>query len=489
MRPRTIAISSCSLLAVALMIAPASFIEAQQSPPSSSGPSATSTEPKPKTHTVAVTDITLNLDRDGRIDSAKRIKVRLLPEAYGGGFEVAEVLKTGGRVKKGDVLLRFDNEAMDKAVDDAKVELDHAQRRVKIAHNEQTVMKEDNATHLEQAEKARVKAEKEVQIWEKYDGPDSIKQAELGLQGRQFGLDDQKQELAQLEEMYSGTHLAQETKDIVLDRARRGVKMGEEYLKLAKNDETIAKDFRHPQQDEHVHDVLKWSKEDESHAKVGVANAEDRKSMEVESAERGLKDVQKRVKDLEGDRSLLEVKAPADGIMTNIELTPKDNVGARQTICEILDPNALVVKFAAQPEDLRVLAPTQGEGVKQVTLRLPDFPEVKLTGTITEMAEMVTSGGGEANTIPVTVKIEGAANPLIRLGLKCKVHAERALKGVLAVPKSSVKWEGAQAKVKVLGGDGKATDRVVTVGPSNDEMTVVVDGLRAGDEVVIEEKK
>ena len=483
MRPATFAVASFAAVALWLSISPSSAgFSPQESAPAT-------TAAAPKTHKVATEDLTLTFDRDGRIDSAKHVKVRLLPEAYGGGFEVAEVLKRGGRVKKGDVLLRLDSESIDKAIDDAKIDADHAARRLKIAQAEVVVMKEDNATRLEQVAKARTKAEKEVEIWDKYESPDMLRQQELGMMSREFGMADQKQELAQLEEMYSGTHLAQETKDIVLDRARRGVMMGEEYMKLAKNDETVAKQYRHPQRDEQVRDALKWAKEDESHAKVGVTSTEDRKAMDLEGAERGVKDSQEKLADLTADRALLEVVAPADGIMTNIELEAKDNVGARQAICEILDPTDLVVKFSALPEDLRILAPAEGEAVRNVTLRLPDFPEIKLNGTITEMGEMISTGGGEANTIPVTVKIAGASNPMLRLGLKCKVGAERTLKGVLAVPKECIKTEAGKTTCKVLTAGGKTEERTIVVGPSNDKLTMVVEGLKTGDEVVIEEKK
>jgi multidrug efflux pump subunit AcrA (membrane-fusion protein) len=316
-----------------------------------------------------------------------------------------------------------------------------------------------------------------------------LRQAELGLQQREFSLADQKQELAQLEEMYSGTHLAQETKDIVLDRARRGVMMSEEYLKLAKNDDVISRQYRHPMQDMQVRDGVKWSMEDEAHAGITVTTSEDRKAMELDGAQRSLKDAAQRLKDLEADAALLEVKAPADGVMTTIDLDPKDNVNARQTICEILDPANLVVKFAAHPEDLRVLAPAEGEPVREVSLRLPDFPEVQLTGVISEMSEMVAAGGGgaEANTIPVTVKINGGVNPLVRLGLKCKVHADRTLKDVLAVPREAVKWEAGQASVRIAGA-ADSTPRKIIVGPANDKMIVVVEGLKTGDVVLVEEK-
>ncbi len=457
----------------------------------SSAPASQAADSKPSTHTVATTDLVLSLDRDGRIDSANRVKVRLLPEAFNGPFEVMEVVKEGGRVKKGDVLLRLDGEPMEKALDEARFGVDHAKRRLVIAQSEQKMMQEDNVTRLEQAQKAREKSQKELEIWEKYDGPDMLRQSELGLQQREFSLADQKQELGQLEELYSGTHLAQETKDIVLDRARRGVMMSEEYLKLTKNDDVISRQYRHPMQDMQVRDGVKWSMEDEAHAKISVVTSEDRKSMEIEGAQRSLKDAEERLKDLEDDSALLEVKAPADGVMTVVDLEPKDNVSARTTICEVLDPGNLVVKFSAQPEDLRVLAPVDGQGVRQVTLRLPDFPEVKLTGTITEMAEMISAGGGgaEANTIPVTVKIDGASNPMVRLGLKCKVHADRTLSGVLAIPKEAVKWDAGEAKVKVVGADGKEQDRTIIVGPANDKMIMVVEGLKAGDVVAVEEKK
>jgi multidrug efflux pump subunit AcrA (membrane-fusion protein) len=491
-RTPTVAAVSLSILAGGLIVSPLGAMRSVQDAAATT-PSTTPAAEKPKTHKVSSVDMTLNFDRDGRIDSAKRAKVRLLPEAYSGSFEVAEVLKRGGRVKKGDVLLRLDSESIDKAIDEARVAADHANRRLKIAQAEQLIMKEDNITRLEQVSEARVRAEQELHIWEKYDSPDMIKQADLSMQQRENGLVDAKMELAQLEEMYSGTHLAQETKDIVLDRTRRDVKISEEYMALTKNDDTITRQFRHPQRDEQVRDALKWAKEDEAHAKIGVTTTEDRKAMDLEGAERSVKEAADRLKDLETDRGLLEVVAPADGIMTNIDLEPKDNVNGRQTVCEVLDPTDLVVKFSAQPEDLRVLLPEGDEALRQVALRLPDFPEIKLTGTITEMGEMVSAGGGggggEANTIPVTVKIDGALNPFVRLGLKCKVRAERTLKSVIAVPRECVTWENAQAQVKVLDAAGLAQTRAVVVGPSNDKMTMVIEGLKAGDEVVIEEKK
>jgi len=78
---------------------------------------------------------------------------------------------------------------------------------------------------------------------------------------------------------------------------------------------------------------------------------------------------------------------------------------------------------------------------------------------------------------------------MLRLGLKCKVGAERTLKGVLAVPKECIKTEAGKTTCKVLTAGGKTEERTIVVGPSNDKLTMVVEGLKTGDEVVIEEKK
>ncbi len=261
---------------------------------------------------------------------------------------------------------------------------------------------------LQRSEKAgTVKAEKELEIWEKSDSPDMIKQADLGMQSRKFSLADQKQELSQLEEMYSGTHLSQETKDIVLDRTRRGVQMGDEYMKLTKNDDLITRQYRHPQRDEQVRETERAYGRRKTNRTPRWASQRPKIARRwISRTLSGVKGAEKRLTDLQADHKLREVITQADGIMTTIDLDPKDNI-ERQTVCEVLDPTTLVVKFSAQPEDLRVLAPAGGVRCGRFAL-VADFPEVKLTGTITEMGEMIAASGGEANTIPVTVKIKGA---------------------------------------------------------------------------------
>lgn len=457
-------------LAATLAAACVAVASAQDSPPSAGDA---------KTVTVKQGDLVLKLDREGRIDSASHIKVRLIPQAFGGAFEVDEVLKRGGPVRKGEVILKLDGKAIQKELESARMGLDHAQRNMQIALQEAQVLKEGNAQRLEQVAKGREQTQKELEIWEKFDGPDMLKGQALSMQSGENRLADQKQELSQLESMYNGTHLAKETKDIVLDRTRRDVSISEQWLKLSHNDNTVAETYRYPQRDTQVRDAVRWALADEAHAKVGVAASEERKKMELEAAQKGLQDAKERVEKLEADAALLTVSAPADGVMTPITLEPRDIIGARQTICEVLDPNKLQVVFNAAATDLRLL--NQGSDLR---VSLPEFPEVKLGGHVQEIAPIGAQGDGGTN-FPVTVALSGES-PLLRIGLRCKLATARTLANVVNVPSEAVKWEDGQPFCMVKAGD-KSQRRAVTLGASADKAVVVASGLAPGDVLVLEE--
>jgi multidrug efflux pump subunit AcrA (membrane-fusion protein) len=462
-----------------------------------SGQTTTSSETTPATatagkalHTMKPGDLVLKLEREGRIDSAEHVKVRLIPAAYGGGFEVAQIVQRSGRVAKGDVILRLDGKALQKDLEAAKLALDHATRHMAIAQQEAAVLKESNQQRLEQVAKARVQAEKELEIWEKFDGPDMVKSQELSNRQREYGLADQKEELAQLESMYQGTHLAKETKEIVLERNRRSVAMSESWLELARNDDVVAKQYRYPQRDMAVRDAARWAAADEAHTKVNLAASEERKKMELENAAKALREAQERVTKLESDLELLTVTAPVDGVMTNIELEPRDIVNARQTICEILNPNALLVKFNATAADLRVLnGGVTGKTAETAEpphfkVSLPEYPDVQLEGAVRDVATLGVHTDN-ATHFPVVVALRGESL-LLRIGLRCKLYASHTMSNVLTMPLSAITWENGEAHCTVKT-NGAVEQRIVTLGPADDKMVAVVSGLSAGDKVVCDE--
>lgn len=105
------------------------------------------------------------------------------------------------------------------------------------------------------------------------------------------------------------------------------------------------------------------------------------------------------------------------------------------------------------------------------------------TGKVTEVAPVATISSGVA-TFPVTVTITGAHNEL-KSGMSASVSViVNQVVGVLTVPTSAVHSSGASSTVQVLE-KGSPVSVPVTVGASDAQVTQIVSGLSAGEEVVI----
>jgi multidrug resistance efflux pump len=422
-------------------------------------------------------DLVLRLTQEGRIDSASRTKVRPIPQAYSGGYDIIEVVTRSGPVKQGDVIVRFDLRDYEYQLRGAREAMEDARRRLEWVREEQRMQADATALSLERSQKSLEAAQRALQIWESHEGPKMLKSTELGLQQQQFYIDDQQEELDQLEKMYEGTHLATETKDIVLERARRQLRMAHAWRDIEVGDARITTQIHHPIRDRDVRDEVRYATQQHEHATVNAAIGLARKRMEVEGAERAVRDAEERLAKLEADRETFELAAPASGVMTAITMDVGESVGARQMVSEVLDPSRLVVRLNLTAEDLRVL-----EGGAAIRLAAPESPDTTVTGRISELA-FIGTAAGDATHFPAVIAVESGADRL-RLGMRCAASAERGLAGVLTVPVAAVKREHGQAWVTVRGASGDERREIVTGAVSGD-MVQVVSGLSGGEDVVI----
>ena len=432
-------------------------------------------------HVVAPGDLLLSFDQEGRVDSAARLKIRVDPEEYRGPLEVTEVFKRQGRVARDDELLRFDTTRLEEELHKARESLADAKSRLDLAREERRIQVEAGAIRLERAQRAKINADHELEIWDKYNSQRMLTASELGVQGRENSLADQKEELAQLEAMYEGTRLDSATKEIVLERARRNVTMSEQWLTITRNDDVITRTYRHGDQDRNVREDARHRAMELEHTRANSRIGEVRKELEVLSLERQVREGAQRLSRLESDWSRLTVTSPADGIMTAIDLQVGDTASGQQVLAELIDPTDLIVDFSATATDLRVIA----EGA-DVALTLPAFPEVELTGTVRELSAIGTKSG-DATHFQGVIAVDGT-HPMLRVGLRCRARAEKALTGVLLLPAKAVKEKDGRATCFVWS-EGEAVEREIRLGARNDEMVQIVSGLTAGEQVLLEEPK
>ncbi len=131
-----------------------------------------------------------------------------------------------------------DTESLEDELADALSEREKLQRelaisREKVAQCEATAAVEaaDNADALARATAAQALSADKLRHLESADAPARVDAARLRLQEATDGLQEAREELAQLEEMYKETELADKTREIVIQRTKRRLARAEWSLR------------------------------------------------------------------------------------------------------------------------------------------------------------------------------------------------------------------------------------------------------------------
>lgn len=434
---------------------------------------------EPQLEVLAPGDLEVRVERAGKIATAREVPVRVLPLEYAGQLLVTAVhplLRTGGPVEQGTVLVQLDPRPLERELRAAREALASARLQRDVLEREQKVEEAAGRQELEQAELAARDAARALERFEKVEGPALQKDVQHDLQSAENSLADEREELSQLEGMYKGTQLATETKEIVLERARRALRLSEERLGVARTRATAVLEYDLPLQLRTHQDQARWAAADLGRAREAQELAGAKRRDALETATRAARDAEELMVRLEADRgAILSVTAPVSGLLAPLpDLRPGDVVEARAALTHVHE-GSLVARIDAAEEDLRVLAPGAAG-----TVRLAAFGDVALPGTVAELAVFPAEEG----KLAVTVQL-GGAHPLVRFGLACRLTLPGPkLSGVLSIPRRAAAIEEGRATVQVWK-DGQATPRDVVLGQGNRERVVVLSGLAVGEAVVL----
>lgn len=429
--------------------------------------------------TVEAMPIELRLEATGRLVAARKLPIRLVPKAFRGGLVVREVLLDGGPVEAGEVLLRLESAEIEEALERARVELEEASLRLDLLREEQRIAEEAGSTSLERKRLAAERAAKALQLLRETERDRQQRGAVLRLQGNEDSLTNQRQELEQLESMYAGTSLATETKDIVLERARRSMARAQESLALARIDHEIFLGVQVPDRDRDAEDRAEWSAEELRHAETSQRLEAIRRRLALADAARRVEDLSERVSDLEHDLVATEIVAPATGLLSSISLVPGDGVDARQRIAEVLDASAFSIETKVGPQELGWL-----EAGAAVDVSLPMVPGLSASGTIARLSRIGMADGRSA-AFPARIDVP-ASDPRMLIGLEAKVSATSRTGPALAIPLAAVRRDGDRTFVVVLL-DGRESEREIVTGRNGVTLVEVLEGLEPGDRVVATE--
>ncbi len=223
--------------------------------PAKADDKAAKPEEKRKTYKVEPKRLRIDLSLDGTFAASKMEEVALRPDSWS-EYEIVEVAELGAKVRKGQVLFKFDAKKIDEAIDD--LELEQRLNELAIVRTEEELPRMETTLKMdfEDADRSDRETKEDFKRYNEIDRPMSVKSAEFMLKFYRSNFDYEKDELDQLEKMYKADDLTEETEEIVLKRQRNAVEFAEFSMENAKlnTDETL--NIRLPRMDVRMKDSL-----------------------------------------------------------------------------------------------------------------------------------------------------------------------------------------------------------------------------------------
>jgi hypothetical protein len=376
-----------------------------------------------------------SVERTGTFVPVNATEVKLGLESFQGPLELVEVVAHGAQVREGDLLARFETKAIDDAVTAAERDLRSTEIRQQNAKEQARLDDEAAAQRLEAAGDAAHDAQEALDNYEKIETSLKKRGEDLSESGMKDNIDDQKDELAQLEKMYTADELTDATEEIVLRRQRRGLARTQASVDLQLARKKYDNDYSEKKQHEARQKAARDAQRNLDRTQRSIEMEKRARADSLARLDPEMKDARERVEKLKHDRERLTVKASASGIVLHGarddykpgRTPPRYEIGgtagAKAVLFTLSAPGALQVALDIPEADVLVLS--QGMAAKVVATA---DPAQTLVGRLRyDRFPSPRTAAAPENSYDASVEL-GAVGPAIVAGMRCKVVLEVAKK-------------------------------------------------------------
>lgn len=417
--------------------------------------------------------------------------IRLDAEAWE-NFKIISIAAHGSTVKKGDTLVVFETEEIDMKLADMKqaiatAKLNLAQAELDLATLEKTVPEQ-----LARLKRAAAEAAEELEHFTKTARKSAEESAGFDLKRREQILASYKEELKQLTKMYEADDATEETEEIILQQQLDAVEAAEFALRMEILNQKRTVEVSLPRQ----LTALTQTRDDTAllldKGAKDLPRSVDLKKLEITARKTALERDGKALADLEKDRALFEIKAPADGVFYHG--TIEDGKWTTGDLIKTLKPGgaapvgttfATFIPSVAKPliqafpdqATARVLA-VGAEGVAVV----PGREDIAIPVSLKSIAAIPARDLTHPATFTATWPENLSALPGQSLQIRVVSHNNDK---AITVPTKALVYGPKGWTVEVKLADGKTEKRPVTRGRSDAENTEITAGLEAGQVVIV----
>ena len=451
------------------------------------------------THTVKRGPLKVTFDLDGVFEAKTSYEIAIKPDEWN-GFVVENAVPHGAHVRKGDVLVTFDTEKIDRTIADLSIEQKLADVAVQLGESQLLTLEKTTPWDVESTTRAARIAEEERKYYLDVAKPFAVKMSEFSLKMAEESLEYEREELHQLEKMYKADDITEETEQIVLKRARDSVEKAQfmvEYTKLNR-DESLK--YTLPRLEEIVKDASRRKSLEVDKTKVDLPLVMQRQRLEVERLRTQRDRAVERLKSLQEDRKLMKVESPADGVVyygkctrgrfgdaTGLmeSLSRNGSIQPNQVFMTVVEPRPMFIRATVSEGELHNCRPGLVAEVKPTA-----YPDAKLKATLDDVSDIPISPGGFNAVFAVQLKHK---NKLLMPGMTCKLKLTPYVKkDAISVPSKALMtddFDEDEHYVWLPGKDGKPQKRPVTIGKKTDKQIEILSGLAEGEKILLEAPK
>jgi HlyD family secretion protein len=465
-------------------------------------PAASAASPSDKAgekakHKVTRAPFQIEISLDGVFEAREKEEIALSPDSWA-ELTVREVVPQGKAVAAGDLLLRLDAKHLEDAISDLEAVKKIGALSISQAEADLALQEKTAPLDMQAAEQSKRAADEDVKHFLEEDREMKTKTADFTLKEMQERLEYVTSELKQLEKMYRGGDLREETEEIILKRQRNAVENARFMLEQMKanHDRTIGTSL--PREEEKLRESAQRAAAALEKLQHSQPAAITKARLELEKLRTENARSHEKLEKLRHDLELMKLQAPRSGVIyygayrlgqwatgaaVAAKLVPGGTVQAHEVLMTVVDPKSLEIRAAVPEAEMHLL----DHGLKG-TATPTAFPGERIAATVADVPQYPDVAGKYIVRLTLDDGRLAKLNRLPAPGMTCKVTLLVYKADTVTVPAKAVFADPAADSAEYVFAevDGKPQRREVKTGRRGNDRIEITDGLKPGDTVLLD---
>ncbi len=342
------------------------------------------------------------VELNGVFEAVQAVTVQVDLEKWS-ELKVIEAAAHGSTVTRGDVLIRLETEALEKAIHEAELGLKLERLSLAEAELQNELLERNHRLSLKAAQDADRTATEDLKEFLTRGRDERVASARQSEKSSRNRLAYEEEELHQLEKMYEADDLTEETEEIILKRTRDSVDAARYSLKVVLSSARRSLEFLIPRSEDGLKDAVKKAALALEETEATLPIERKKQELQLQKQRDALQQKEEDLAQLRADLAKMVVKASRPGVVyygeskrgkwsdpSAIEamLRPGGTLKQKATVMSIVQMQPLRLRVAVPEASLRYF-----EVGAKATVHAIAFPDTGLSATVQEVSAIPVADG------------------------------------------------------------------------------------------------